>query len=272
MQYQCPVMQFDAPLISGRLRRRYKRFFADVALDDVAIDDAAGPDVAEGNVVVAHCPNPGSMRTCAEEGGRVWISAATSKTRRLGYTWELAEAAGSMVVINTARANAVVAEALAAGVITELASFDRISREVAAGDSRLDFLLERRRGRGRDRCWLEVKSATMTAGGGVTAFPDSVTTRGARHLDELIALRRGGARAALLFCASRADTQVVRPADEIDPVYGAALRKAAAAGVELYAYRCAVTTSGITMIAPVPIDLDAPSRTITLCEPGRYAP
>jgi sugar fermentation stimulation protein A len=238
--YQVAV-QFEQPLVSGRLVRRYQRFFADVELEG-------------GDRVVAHCPNPGSMKSCAEEGGRVWIRPCTGKGRRLDWSWELAEIDGAMVVVNTARANRVVAEALAAGRIPELAGYDQVTAEPQAGEgTRFDFLLES--ARPRRRCWLEVKSATMGTGGGITAFPDSVTVRGARHLEELAARARRGTRAALLFCASRSDTQVVRPADEIDEVYGEALRRAVRAGVEVLAYRCDISVDGLTLGDRVHVDL-----------------
>ncbi|MCA9673718.1 MAG: DNA/RNA nuclease SfsA [Kofleriaceae bacterium] len=241
-------MQFERALVPGRLVRRYKRFFADVELDRAA----PGAD----RVVTAHCPNPGSMRTCAVEGGRVWLRAADDPKRRLAWTWELAEVDGAMVVINTARANRVVEEALRAGAIAELAGYPAITREPRAEEgTRFDFLLDGAPRGGR--CWLEIKSATMAAGGGVTAFPDSVTTRGARHLVELAARRRRGSRAALLFCVSRSGTRVVRPADEIDPAYGAALRTAAGAGVEILAYQCEIDLTGLRLGARVDVDLRA---------------
>jgi sugar fermentation stimulation protein A len=235
------AVHFEQPLVEGRLVRRYQRFFADVELDG-------------GELVVAHCPNPGSMKACAEERGRVWIRPCGGKGRRLDWSWELAEIDGALVVVNTARANRVVAEALAAGAIEELAGYQTITAEPTAGEgTRFDFLLESERP--RRRCWLEVKSATMGTGGGVTAFPDSVTVRGARHLEELAARVRGGTRAALLFCASRSDTEIVRPADEIDEVYGEALRRAVRAGVEVLAYRCDISVAGLTLGPRIAVDL-----------------
>ncbi len=236
--YTPAVIEFDPPLVCGRLLRRYKRFLADVALGD--------------QVVVAHCPNPGSMRTCQEEGGQVWVQARTG--RKLAWTWELAVVAGATVCVNTARANQLVADALAAGAIFELAGYDRIAREVPFGASRLDFCLSRGPLR-RDQAWVEVKSATMDGGGGAAAFPDSVTDRGARHLGELIALRRRGARAALLFVVARTGVDRVRPADEIDPAYGAALRRAAAAGVEVLAYGAALSPAGLWLDRRLPVAL-----------------
>ena len=238
-------MQYDTPLVAGRLVQRYKRFFADVEIGRGT----------QRRTVVAHCANPGSMRTCAEPGGPVWLLPAASPKRKLAWTWELAETGGAMICVNTARGNQLVAEALAAGVVTELTGYDEIRREVDAGDSRLDFGLTRRRGDRDERCFVEVKTVTMDAGHGTAAFPDSVTTRGARHLDELIALRRQGHRAVLLFCAARADAARVRPADHIDPAYGAALRRAAGAGVEVLAYRCAIDTAGMHLAQRIEVIL-----------------
>lgn len=232
-------MEYAAPLLEGRLVSRYKRFFADVELPD-------------GEVVVTHCPNPGSMRTCAPDRARVWISKSNNPKRKLAYTWELVEAFGGMVVVNTNLANRVVAEALDAGVIAELADYDEIKPEVRYGDSsRVDFLLTR----GDERCWLEVKSVTLHAGGAVSAFPDSVTARGTRHLHELMNMVRTGDRAVMLFCVSRDPTEVVRPADDIDPVYGETLREAVAAGVELLAYRCDVSPTNVELLERIPVDL-----------------
>ena len=232
-------MEYASPLLEGRLVSRYKRFFADVELPG-------------GEVVVTHCPNPGSMRTCAPDRARVWISKSESPRRKLAYTWELVEAFGGMVVVNTALANRVVAEALDRGVIEELAGYDSIRPEVRYGEaSRVDFLLST----GDSRCYLEVKSVTLFAGESASAFPDSVTARGSRHLEELIRVVQAGDRAVLLFCVGRDPTDVVRPADDIDPVYGQTLRRAARAGVEVLAYRCKVTPHGVHLAGRVPVDL-----------------
>ena len=234
-------MRYPAPLVAGRLIRRYKRFFADVEL---------GRGAAR-RVVVAHCANPGPMRTCAEVGGRVWLLPSSDPRRRLAWTWELAEVGGALVSVNTARANQIVAEALAGGVIAELAGDGAVRREVPAGASRIDFLLEA----ARRRTWVEVKCATMDGGDGGAAFPDSVTVRGTRHLGELVRLRRRGDRAVLLFCVARAGARTVRPADEIDPAYGAALRRAARMGVEVLAYRAAIDRRGIALADRIEVEL-----------------
>lgn len=232
-------MDFEQPLVEGRLVRRYKRFLADVTLPG-------------GEEVVAHCANPGSMRTCMTEGGRVWLSKSDDPRRKLAYSWELAEVDGAMVCVNTAHANRVVAEALAAGVIAELRGFERVRPEVRYGErSRVDFLLET----GDRKCYVEVKSVTLRGGAGVGAFPDSVTARGTRHLEELMAMVAAGHRAVMLFCCNRSDARAMRPADEIDAAYGRTLRRAAAAGVELLAYRCDLSPRGIWMRERVPVDL-----------------
>lgn len=227
-------------LVEGRLVRRYKRFFADVELPG-------------GQLVVAHCPNPGAMTGCARERARVWLSESDSPARRLRYTWELVEdEGGRLVCVNTARANPLVAEALAGGRVPELRGWGRTRREVRYGErSRVDFLL----GRGARLCYLEVKSVTLDLGRRVAGFPDSVTERGRRHLEELIGVARGGHRAVLLFAVNRTGARAVRPADDIDPRYGEALRRAAASGVELLAYASRLTTGAMTLSRPLPVQL-----------------
>lgn len=232
------MIEYTPALREGRLVRRYKRFLSDIRVG--------------GDVVIAHCANPGSMRSCQEEGGRVWVQPRTGG--KLAWSWELAEVGGALVCVNTARGNQLAAAALAAGVVDELRGYPELAREVPFGDSRLDFCL-RRGPRRRDELWVEVKTATMDGGAGAAAFPDAVTTRGARHLDELIALRRRGARAALLFVVARSGVERVRPADEVDPAYGAALRRAASAGVELYACATALSPHRLAISHRLPVVL-----------------
>ncbi len=213
-------MEFSG-LIEGRLLRRYKRFLADVQLPS--------------GVVVAHCPNPGSMKTMADAGSPVWLSPATNPKRKLAYTWELMAAQGAMTLVHAAVANALVAEALQKGTIAELRGFSSLAAEVPYRKSRIDFCLQFAEG----PCYVEVKNVTMADGPHRAAFPDSVTARGTKHLREMMAMVAEGTRAVLLFCCSRVGTQSIRPADEIDPKYGKALREAAQAGVEILAYSCA---------------------------------
>lgn len=203
--------------------RRYKRFLADVEL-------------LSGAQLTVHCANPGSMKSCLQEGGRVWLTRSDSPTRKLTHTWQVAELDGELVFVNPALANAIVGEGIRAGHIRELAGYDLLRSEVpVSAKSRIDFVLH-----GAHRCYVEVKNVTLNLGNGRSAFPDAVTTRGTRHLQELEALARAGHRAVLFFCVSRSWAASVEPAREIDPVYGRALDQAVAAGVEVVAYRCAI--------------------------------
>lgn len=237
------MIAYEPPLVEGRLVARYQRFFADVELSGGR------------GTVTAHCPNPGAMTTCAEIGGRVWVQPKTGG--KLEWGWELAEVGGALVSVNPTRSNALVAAALAADRIPELAGYPKLRREATAGDSRLDFLLARG-AKNRDRCFVEVKTVTMDAGAGLAIFPDCVTERGARHLDELRALRKQGYRTVLLFIVARTGATRMRPADEIDPAYGQALRAAHAAGVELLAYAAIPSRAGLALGPKLPIELAKP--------------
>ncbi|HEJ2007762.1 TPA: DNA/RNA nuclease SfsA [Pseudomonas aeruginosa] len=252
-------MRFEQPLEEGRLLRRYKRFLADI--------ESAG-----GERLTIHCPNTGSMLNCMSEGCRVWFSRSNDPKRKLPGTWELSETPQGrlacvntaranrlveealLACVNTARANRLVEEALLAGDIAELAGFTALRREVAYGveNSRADFRLEYPTG----ALFIEVKSVTLgfdeTA---VAAFPDAVTLRGAKHLRELAALAREGIRAVQLYCVNLSGVEAVRPADEIDPAYGKALREAAQAGVEVLAYGAEVTTEGLHLARRLPVRL-----------------
>ncbi len=213
-------MQFGQ-LQRGILRRRYQRFLADMVFDD-------------GRELVVHCPNTGAMTSCAEPGSRIWAQLATNPKRKYAYTWELVETAMGLACIHSARANALVVEALEARAINELAGYSSIAREVrsASGSSRIDLCLS-----GLDRdCLIEIKSVTLCGPDGRGLFPDAVSLRGTRHLGELMAARSAGLRAVLFFCVQHAGIRSVAPADSIDPVYAATLRAALAAGVEVVAY------------------------------------
>lgn len=220
-------MRFPDPLLAGRLVRRYQRFLADV-------------DTPRGRLI-AHCPNTGSMLGCAEPGMPVWLSPAVDPKRKLGWTWELVEARpGVLVGVHTGRANALVREAIEAGLVTELAGYQRIRREVSYGArSRIDLLLE---ADGRPSCYLEVKNVTAAVVGNTGFFPDAVTARGARHLQEMSEMVGDGYRAVMVFCVQREDVARVEPADHIDPRYGKALRAAMDRGVEVLALGVRVGT------------------------------
>lgn len=233
-------MRFSSPLETGRLIRRYKRFLADIVTDS-------------GEHLCIHCPNTGSMLNCMEEGARVWFQRNNDPKRKLPGTWELVETPqGRLACVNTARANRLVEEALLDGVIEELAGFTVLKREVAYGteNSRVDFRLDYPAG----PAFVEVKSVTLGfADTAVAAFPDAVTTRGARHLRELAALARDGVRAVQLYCVNLSGVEAVRPASEIDPLYAAELGAAVAAGVEVMAYGVDISAEEIRLSHRLPV-------------------
>jgi sugar fermentation stimulation protein A len=230
--------------VEGVLIKRYKRFFADVRPLDPAL----------GDVVVAHCANTGSMKTCGEPGDRVYLSPAASPERKLRWTWELTGVDGGFVGVNTARPNHVVHESVARGAVAELAGYTSWRAEVAYGKkSRIDLLLE---GSAKDprRCWVEVKNATLRHGDHVV-FPDAVTERGLKHLGELSAMVRAGDRAVMFFFVNRPDGRAMAPAEAIDPDYAAGLRAAQRAGVEILAYRARTSLAGMTVGERIPVEL-----------------
>jgi sugar fermentation stimulation protein A len=231
--------------MSGRLVRRYKRFFADVERPD-------------GELVTVHCPNPGSMLGLREPGSAVRCTTSDDPRRKLRHTLEMIRVGRVWVGLHTLRANQLVARALRMGAVPGLAGYTEVRPEVAVGaGSRLDFAL---RGHPDDprTAYVEVKSVTLAAssgGSGAALFPDSVTARGLRHLETLRRLRVAGARSVLLFVVQRGDCSEVRPADEIDPAYGRALRRAAREGVEVLALRARVTARRIAMERMLPVSL-----------------
>ena len=233
-------MKFAPALEEGRLLRRYKRFLADI-------------ETTHGELLTIHCPNTGSMLNCMSEGCRVWFSRSNDPKRKLPGTWEIAETPqGRLACVNTARANALVEEALQAGVIAELAGFEALKREVAYGleNSRADFRLDFPTG----PAFVEVKSVTLGFDGTpVAAFPDAVTQRGSKHLRELAALARQGVRAVQLYCVNLSGIEAVRAAEEIDPAYAAALREAVAAGVEVLAYGVELTPDEVRVCRRVDV-------------------
>jgi len=222
------------PLIFGTLIRRYKRFLADVELDD-------------GTVLTAHCPNTGRMTTCAEPGWRVALSDSQNPKRKHRYTWELVHNEECWICVNTGRANGMAFEAVSNGIIPELAGYAEILREQKFGNSRFDLLLQN----GAKRCYVEVKNVTLLAEDGCYAFPDAVTERGRKHLIELIDVVKAGHRAAMLYVIPRSDGAAFRAAGEIDPAYADALQAAIAAGVEVYAWRADITPEGIRLCEAV---------------------
>lgn len=229
-------MRFSSPLVSGRLVKRYKRFLADVILDS-------------GEEVTAHCANPGSMLGLREPGARVFLSLSDNPARKLKYSWEIVEADGALVGINTAHPNGLVEEALTARLIPELVGFSGLRREVKYGrNSRIDILLEGSDGR---PVYVEVKNVHLMRQAGLAEFPDSVTARGAKHLVEMGDMVAEGARAAMVYLVQRPDCDRLSFAADIDPAYAAAFVAAKARGVEAYAIGCRVTPEEIVAERPV---------------------
>ncbi|WP_209873169.1 DNA/RNA nuclease SfsA [Azospirillum soli] len=242
-------MRFSTPLLQGRLIRRYKRFLADVDLG--------------GEVVTVHVPNSGSMLGLDAPGSAVWLSRSDNPKRKLAHTLELVEADGgpngkSLVGVNTSHPNGLVAAAIAAGTIPELAGYARLRREVKYGkNSRIDVLLE---DDGRPPVYVEVKNVHLRRpdldDGLAAEFPDCVTARGAKHLDEMSDMVRQGARAVMVYLVQRTDCAYFRVASDIDPTYAAGLRRARESGVEAVCWSCAITPEAIELDRPLPLRLD----------------
>jgi sugar fermentation stimulation protein A len=227
------------PLTPGRLIRRYKRFLADVRLED-------------GTAITVHCPNSGSMKTCLGEGWPVMLSTSDNRKRKYPHTLEMVHNGSCWIGINTQRANAIVEEGIRIGAVPELAAFDTLRREVRLGEtSRIDLVLDR----AGQRTWIEVKNVTLVDEHGRYAFPDAVTARGAKHLRELATAVATGDRAVMLFLAQRSDGSVFTGADDIDPSYSDELRRAVEAGVEVLANRAEVTPEEIRVASGIPVEL-----------------
>jgi len=241
-------MRFGSPLISGTLARRYKRFLADVVLDS-------------GEMITVHVANPGAMTGLDRAFSRVWLSNSENPQRKLPYSWEIVEAdLGSgpeLVGVNTIQPNLILAEAFEdeAGTdkcpIPQLRGYTTVRREVKYGtNSRVDFLLE---AQGRPHCYLEIKNVHLMRQPKLAEFPDCVTDRGAKHLDELAIAAVSGARAVLLFVIQIPSAERFAVARDIDPTYAEAFSRARVRGVEMLAWRCSVDVNGIELAAPVPI-------------------
>ncbi len=227
------------PLIEGRLIRRYKRFLAEIALQD-------------GRVIAAHTPNTGRMEGLTRPGSRVWLRDSHNPKRKYRYSWVMVEAKpGVLVGIDTALSNKLVREGIENGVINALQGYETIREEVAYGAerSRIDLLLEQGPG---NRCYVEVKNVTLVENH-VAFFPDAVTDRGRKHLRELAKRVAAGERGVIFYCVQRQDAHSVRPADHIDPRYGDTLREVISKGVEAIAYRADVSVGEIRLVSELQV-------------------
>ncbi len=228
-------MLFNQPLKPAKLLRRYKRFLADVELPD-------------SRQLTVHCPNTGSMLGCNEPGLPVMISRSDNPKRKYPHTLEMVKVGGGWVGINTSLTNKLVREALENALFPELGPFDHIKAEVKTGNSRLDFLLSN----GNELTYLEVKNCTL-ARNGIAMFPDAVTARGTKHLQELLRLHEEGHRAALVFCVQLQNVTHFSPAEDIDPLYAKTLVEVTGKGVMVLACQAEVTPTGIVVNRRLPI-------------------
>ena len=230
-------MQFKTPLIKGRLIKRYKRFLTDVELED-------------GTTVTAHCTNSGSMKTCIEEGAPVYLTPVNDPKRKTKFTWEMIFINGGWIGINTSIPNLLAFEAVRDGKIEKLKGYTTVKREVKFGDSRFDVFAEN----DNEKCFIEVKNVTMKDGR-YAAFPDAVTTRGLKHLNTLIEVKKQRIRAVMLYIIQRMDVNIFTPAKDIDPEYSRALTKAYKAGVEIIPFQAEVSPEKIELVKELPFEL-----------------
>ena len=225
-------MDFRDPLLRGTLVKRYKRFMADVVLES-------------GDTVTAHCANTGAMLGVQNPGSEVWLSPARNPDRKLKFTWEMIRIGESLVGINTAHPNKIVAEAIEAGKIPELSGYGDLRREVKYGtNSRIDILLSED---GKPDCYVEIKNVHLMRDTGVAEFPDSVSTRAAKHQGELANMVEQGARSVTVYLCQREDCDSFRLAADIDPDYARAVKDAKQRGVEAICYACALTPEAISV-------------------------
>ena len=237
-------MYFESPLQEAILIRRYKRFLADIELSD-------------GSTRTIHCPNTGSMKNCQSKGSRIWFTESSNRNRNYANTWQIIEVdETNLVGINTNLANKLVAEAIAGKVIEQLKHYTEVRTEVPYGNqnSRIDFLLSL--DQAPHLCFVEVKNVSLALEQGVGIFPDAITIRGQKHLQELIQVQKLGHRAVLLFCVQHTGIEIVRAAGNIDPEYARLLGFAARNGVEILAYRTQfdIRDSAITISDEISVD------------------
>jgi len=230
-------------LVHARLIKRYKRFLADVRLDN-------------DEVITVHCPNTGSMKNCVEENAEIWLSDSENPKRKYRYTWEfLITSCGHHIGINAGKANQLVQSAIRDDLVEQLAGYETIRPEVKYGDenSRIDLLLQDAK---RQDCYVEIKSVTLLEDPrslGIGYFPDAVSKRGAKHLRELIRISQSDARSVLFFCVQHTGIKEVRPADHIDSGYGKLLREAKNSGVEVLAYKVRKSNKGFRLWRDLPV-------------------
>ncbi|HKK60665.1 MAG TPA: DNA/RNA nuclease SfsA [Salinivirga sp.] len=227
-------MKFNKNLMHGRLIKRYKRFLADVKLDNR-------------QEVTAHCTNSGTMKTCLEEGAEVYLNPVDDPKRKTKFTWEMIKINKRWVGINTNHPNLLVYEAISNNEVPALAGYNEVKREVKFQDSRFDVMATN----DQETCFVEVKNVTMKDGD-FALFPDAKTERGRKHLETLIRVKEEGMRAVMFYVVQRMDVAKAGPAADIDPAYADVLKKAIDSGVEVIAMQAEVSPDGIDLVKEIP--------------------
>jgi len=230
-------MEFQEALIHGTLLKRYKRFLADIELDN-------------GEVVTAHCTNTGSMKSCIEIGAEVYLPPTNNPLRKTKFTWEMIKINGNWVGINTNNPNKLAFDAISKHEIPELSGYTEVFREVKWEDSRFDIMAKNE----TETCFFEVKNVSMKEGN-FALFPDAITTRGKKHLETLIRVKKSGMRAIMLYIVQRCDVDTFSTAKEIDPEYAKTLKKAFDSGIEIFVFQAKVTATSIIITKRIPIKL-----------------
>ena len=223
-------MKFKERLLQGTLIKRYKRFFVDIKYNN--------------KIITIYCPNSGSMMGLLNKGNKVWFSKSDNPKRKLKYTLEIIQVEKKMVGINTLIANKIVLEALNQKKIKNLAEFDNIKTEVKFSDkTRFDFLISNN----KEKCFLEVKNVTLVRKEKIAEFPDAITSRGTKHLKELIAAKKKGLKSYILYLIQREDCKTFKIAKDIDQEYKIAFSKALKNGVMVLCYDCKLSDEGIKL-------------------------
>ena len=233
-------MKFAYPTHVGTITNRYKRFLSDIKL-------------ASGQEVNAHVPNTGSMKTCWEPGWKVLVTHNDDPKRKMKYTLEMTHNGNTWICVNTAMTNKLVKEALDNDVIIELQGYELIKPEKKVKDSRIDFFLAHHHS--QPDCYVEVKNVTLKAEGSLALFPDAVSTRGQKHLKDLMELKEEGHRAVMLYVINREDVDTFAPAENIDPKYAQLLKQAINKGVEILCYQCSLSEKEIVLKKKIKVDL-----------------
>lgn len=228
------MMRFENALVKGKLIRRYKRFLADVELEN-------------GEIIVAHCTNSGSMKSCLEDNAPVYLTPVNDPKRKTKFTWEMIYMNGGWIGINTGIPNKLAFEAISASQIPGLENYTTVKREVTFGDSRFDIYAEN----DEERCFVEVKNVSMKVDDWAL-FPDAITTRGRKHLETLIEVKKSGIRAVMLYVVQRMDVTKFGPAAKIDPNYATSLKKAMENGVEVIVIQVNVSPEGFEIAGTLP--------------------